>query len=251
MPPAEQYKPNIQKLPDAEALASRCLDLFITYVEQTVKEKNVFRLAIPGGRSPRRFFELLGLEKKSLSLPWDKIHLFWADERFVPHDSADSNYKLAADTFLTKVPIPKENIHPIPTDFTDLDSSAQQYEKTLRSFFQIKSGKVPKFDLIILGMGADGHIASLFANSNIRFDTEAIACAVRLPGRPINRITLSPSVIRTASRIVILVSDSEKAETLKQVFAGPPDTNRYPIHILWPVLDKVLWLIDSAAAKLL
>jgi 6-phosphogluconolactonase len=249
-------KPNTQIVTDAEALAHKCLDLFVTSVEQTVKEKNVFHLAISGGKSPQRFFELIGSEKKALSLPWDKIHLFWVDERYVPHDSPYSNYKLAADTFLTKVPIPKENIHPIPTDFEDFDSAARQYEKTLQSVFQIKSGQLPKFDLIILGMGSDGHTGSLFPNTNASFDTKDLACVVylldqKLPDQMLNRITLTHPVICAASQIVVLVSGSEKAQTLKEVLAGPPDEIRYPIHVLWPVLDKVLWLIDSPAAGLI
>ncbi len=252
----KQKKPNTQIVADAEALAHKCLDLFVTSVEQTVKEKDVFYLAISGGRSPQRFFELLGSEQKALSLPWDKIHLFWVDERYVPHDSPYSNYKLAADTFLTKVPIPKENIHPIPTEFEDFDSAARQYEKTLRSVFQIKSGQLPKFDLIILGMGSDGHTGSLFPNSNACFDAKDLACVVylldqKLPDQTVNRITLTHPVICAASQIVVLVSGSEKAGTLKEVLAGPPDEIRYPIHILWPVLDKVLWLIDSPAAGLI
>jgi len=246
----------MQIVADADALAHKCLDLFAASVKQTVKEKNVFYLAISGGRSPQRFFELLGSEQTALSLPWDKIHLFWVDERYVPHDSPYSNYKLAIDTFLTKIPIPTKNVHPIPTDDEDFDSAARQYEKTLRSVFGIKSGQLPKFDLIILGMGSDGHTGSLFPNSNASFDTKDLACSVylldqKLPDQTVNRITLTHPAICAASQIVVLVSGTEKAKTLKEVFAGPPDEVRYPIHVLWPVLDKVLWLIDSAAASLI
>jgi 6-phosphogluconolactonase len=177
--------------------------------------------------------------------------LFWVDERYVPHDSPNSNYKLAADTFLTKVPIPKENVHPIPTDYADLDSAAKQYEKTLRSVFGISSGKQPKFDLIILGMGSDGHTASLLPNANINYDTKDLVCSIHPSGQTINRISLTPRVICVASKFIVLVSGEEKAKTLKEVLTGTPDKIRYPIHILWPVLDKVIWLIDSAAAKLL
>jgi 6-phosphogluconolactonase len=252
----KQKKPNTQIVADADALARRCFDLFVTSVEQTVKEKNVFHLAISGGHSPQRFFELLGSEQKALSLPWDKIHLFWVDERYVPHDSPNSNYKLAIDTFLAKIPIPEKNIHPIPTDFEDFDSAARQYEKTLRSVFHIKSGQLPKFDLVVLGMGSDGHTGSLFPNSNASFDTKDLACVVylldqKLPDQTVNRITLTHPVICAASQIVVLVSGAKKAKTLKVVLAGPPDEVRYPIHVLWPVLDKVLWLIDSPAAGLI
>ncbi|MGD0552724.1 MAG: 6-phosphogluconolactonase [Sedimentisphaerales bacterium] len=252
----KQKRPNTQIVADAEALAHKCLDLFVASAEQNLKQRGTFYLAVSGGRSPQRFFEIIGSEKKALSLPWDKINLFWVDERYVPHDSPYSNYKLAADTFLTKVPIPKENIHPISTDFEDFDSAARQYEKTLRSVFHIKSGQLPKFDLIILGMGSDGHTGSLFPNSNACFDTKNLACVVylldqKLPDKTVNRITLTHPVICAASQIIVLVSGSEKAGTLKEVLAGPPDEIRYPIHILWPVLDKVLWLIDSPAAGLI
>ena len=252
----KQKKPNVQIAADAETLAHQCVDLLVSSVEKTVKEKKVFHLAISGGKSPQRFFELLGSEQKSLKLPWDKIHLFWVDERYVPHDSQYSNYKLAADTFLKKVPIPKENIHAIPTDMDDFDSAAKQYEKTIRSIFNIKPGHTPKFDLIILGMGSDGHTGSLFPNTTAPFDTKDLACVVylldqKLPDEMLNRITLTHPVICAASQIVVLVSGVEKAKTLKEVLEGPPDEIRYPIHVLWPVLDKVLWLIDSPAAKML
>lgn len=256
MPRVKEHKPNLQVAADAEALAQLCLELFVTAAQQAIKTKNVFHLAISGGHSPQRFFELLGSEQKALSLPWDKIHLFWVDERYVGHDSPYSNYKLAADAFLAKIPIPKENVHPIPTDCVDFNSSARQYEKTIRSVFNIKSGQLPKFDLIILGMGADGHTGSLFPNSNAAFDTTDLACVVylldqKLPDELVNRITLTHPVLRAAPQIIVLVSGAEKAEILKEVLAGPPDEVRFPIHILWPVLDKVIWLVDSPAAKLL
>ena len=222
-----------------------------------MKEKDVFHLAISGGRSPQRFFELLGSEQKSLSLPWDKIHLFWVDERYVPHDSQYSNYKLAADTFLTKIPIP-ERKHSSDSDRRSRISIPQpgSMKKQYAASFNIKSGQLPKFDLIILGMGSDGHTGSLFPNTNASFDTKDLACVVylldqKLPDEMLNRITLTHPVICAASQIVVLVSGSEKAKTLKEVLAGPPDEIRYPIHILWPVLDKVLWLIDSPAAGLI
>jgi 6-phosphogluconolactonase len=228
----------------------------IRLISRTNSErKNVYHAAISGGRSPQRFLSF-SARNKILALPWDKIHLFWVDERYVPHDSQYSNYKLAADTFLTKVPIPKENIHPIPTDIEDFDLAAKQYEKTMRTVFNIKPGHIPKFDLIILGMGADGHTGSLFPNTNATFDTKDLACVVylldqKLPDEMLNRITLTHPVICASSQIVVLVSGPEKAKILKEVLTGPPDEIRFPIHVLWPVLDKVIWLVDSPAAKLL
>ena len=256
MSSAKSYKPKWEVLTDADALARRCLEVLIAAVNHAIQTKNVFHLAISGGHSPVKFFELLGSDPAAKKLAWDKIHLFWVDERYVGHDSPLSNYKLAAETFLTKVPIPKENVHPIPTDLEDFDAAARQYEKTIRSVFNIKSGHLPQFDLIILGMGADGHTGSLFPNSNATFDTRDLACVVylldqKLPDQVVNRITLTYPVLRAASQLVVLVTGDEKAQILKEVLANGPDEVRFPIHLLWPVLDKVTWLTDSPAAKLL
>jgi 6-phosphogluconolactonase len=256
MPSAKQKKPNVEIVADAEAAAQKCLDLLVDAANRAIKTKGVFHFAVSGGHSPIRFFELLGMEQKSLALSWDKIHLFWVDERYVPRDSPLSNYKLAADTFLAKVPIPKENVHPIPTEGENFIASARQYEKTIRSVFQLKAGHLPVFDFIILGMGADGHTGSMFPNSYATFDTKDIACVVylldqKLPDQTVNRITLTHPVLCAASQLAVLVTGPEKAEILKEVLTGPPDEVRYPIHSLWPALDKIIWLVDSPAAKLL
>ncbi|MCJ7728695.1 MAG: 6-phosphogluconolactonase [Sedimentisphaerales bacterium] len=252
----KQHKPNLQVVADVDALARRCLELFIVAADLRLKSKNAFHLAVSGGHTPIRFFELLGSDPDIKTLPWNKIHLFWVDERYVPHDSPLSNYKLAADTFLMNVPIPKENVHPIPTDQEDFNAAARQYEKTIRSVFHIKSGRLPVFDLIVLGMGADGHTGSLFPNSYASFDTKDLACVVylldqKLPDQTVTRITLTHPVLCAASKIIVLASGAEKAKILKEVLTSPPDEVRYPIHTLWPALDKISWLVDSPAAKLL
>jgi len=252
----KQHKPNLEVLADVDALARRCLEFFITSAERFIKTRNVFHLAISGGSSPKRFFELLAGEQRAMSLPWDKIHVFWVDERYVPHDSPHSNYKLAADTFLAKVPIPKQNVHPIPTEYEDFNVAAKQYEKAVRSVFGIKAGQLPRFDLVILGMGSDGHTGSLFPNSTASFDTKDLACVVylldqKLPDQTVTRITLTHPVLCAAAQIVVLVAGREKAKILKEVLTCEPDEVRYPVHSLWPALDRITWLVDSPAAKLL
>jgi 6-phosphogluconolactonase len=252
----KQRKPNLEVLADADTVARRCLEVLVAAVERVLKTAKVFNLAISGGHTPERFFKLLGIDPASMALPWNKIHLFWVDERYVPYDSPLSNYKLAADTFLTKIPVPKENVHSIPTDEEDFNAAARQYEKTIRSVFGIKSGRLPVFDLIVLGMGADGHTGSLFPNSYASFDTKDLACVVylldqKLPDQTVTRITLTHPVLCAASQIIVLASGSEKAKILKEVLTSPPDEVRYPIHTLWPALDKISWLVDSPAAKLL
>jgi 6-phosphogluconolactonase len=245
------YKPNVEIVSDPETLAHKCVELFVAGAQKAIEVKNVFHVAISGGNTPRRFFELLGELPQAKALPWDNIQLFWVDERYVPPDSQWSNYKLAADTFLAKVPIPDENIHRIPTEYVDSKAAAQCYEETIREVFALQEKQIPECDLIILGMGADGHTGSLFPDSFAPFDAENLACVVYVLDEKLNRITLTHPVLCAAARLVVLVSGEEKAGILKQVLTSEPDEVRFPIHVLWPILNKVTWLIDSQAAKLL
>jgi 6-phosphogluconolactonase len=248
---AAKYKPNVEVVSDPEMLARRSIDIFIADADKAIKAKNVFRVAISGGHTPKRFFELLGEEPNVKALHWDRIQLFWVDERIVQPDSQWSNYKLAADTFLTKVAIPQENVHPIPTEHSDFKVAASRYEETIRRVFGLERKQVPEFDLIVLGMGAEGHTGSLFLNSYAPFDTDDLACVVYVLDEKLNRITLTRTVLCAASRLTVLVSGEEKADILKKVFTSEPDEVLYPIHVLWPVLNRITWLIDSDAAKLL
>ena len=246
-----KYKPNVEIASDPETLAQRSVELFIAEAQKAIKTKDAFYVAISGGHTPKRFFELLGEVPQANSLPWDKIQLFWVDERYVQPDSKWSNYKLAADTFLAKVDIPEQNIHRIPTEYDDFKAAASCYEQTIREVFGLDVNQRPEFDLIVLGMGAEGHTGSLFPNSYAAFDTEDLACVVYVMDEDLNRITLTHPVLCAASHLAILVSGREKAEILKEVLISEPDEVRYPIHALWPILNKVTWLVDKDAAKAL
>lgn len=243
------YEPNVQVVSDLESLAQQSLEFFISNAQQAIKTKGVFYVAVSGGYTPRRFFELLGEAPQVKTLAWDKIQLFWVDERYVSPDSQWSNYKLAADTFLTKIPMPKENVHRIPTEYEDFKLAARHYEETIREVFSLKENQIPEFDLIVLGMGTEGHTGSLFPDSYAPFDTEDLACVVYVLDQKLNRITLTYPVLRAACHLVVLVSGEEKADILKEVLTSEPDEVRYPIHALWPILDKVTWLVDKKAAK--
>ncbi|MBN2456569.1 MAG: 6-phosphogluconolactonase [Sedimentisphaerales bacterium] len=251
MQAAAKYKPNIEVACDSETLALRALEVFVDDAEKAIQSKGKFYTAISGGRTPRRLFELLGETPSAKELSWDRIHLFWVDERCVPPDSQSSNYRLAADTFLNKIPIPGENIHRIPTEHRDSRISSQHYEETIRSVFCIKEDQIPQFDLIVLGMGKDGHTGSLLPNSYAPFATESLACVVYVLDEKLNRITLTYPVLRAASHLAVLVCGGDKADILKRVFTAEPDEVKYPIHILWPVLEKVTWLVDAEATRLL
>jgi 6-phosphogluconolactonase len=244
-----KYKSNVEVVSDPESAAQRGIGIFIADAQKAIKARDTFYVAISGGNTPKRFFELLGETPQASSLPWDKIQLFWVDERYVRPDSQWSNYKLAVDTFLTRVTIPEANVHRIPTEDEDFNAAAHRYEETIREVFGLGAGKIPQFDLILLGMGSDGHTGSLFPNSYAAFDTEDLACVVYVLDEKLNRITLTHPVLRAASHLVVLVCGQEKAGILKKVLTSEPDEVRYPIHALWPVLDRVTWLVDKEAAK--
>ena len=249
MASATHYKPNIEIVSDTEHLACRSVELFIADAEKAIRTKNVFYTAISGGNTPRRFFELLGELPRALA--WEKIQLFWVDERLVEPDSPSSNYRLAAETFLPKVGIPRKNVHRVPTERGDFESAAKRYEKTIRTVFGLSENQIPEFDLIFLGMGAEGHTGSLFPNTYAPFDTNDLACVVYMMDEKLNRITLTHPVLCAASHLAVLVSGEEKAGILSEVLTSEPDEVRYPIHALWPILDKITWLTDTQAAKLL
>ena len=245
---AIKYKPKVEIVSDPESFAKRSVEIFVAEAQKAIRTKDIFYVAISGGNTPKPFFELLGELVPSKELPWNKINLFWVDERYVPPASPQSNYKLAADTFLSKVTIPQNNIHRIPTEYSDFHVAAQQYEETIREVFSLEQNESPEFDLIVLGMGADGHTGSLFPNSYASFDTDDLACVVYVLDDKLNRITLTHPVLCAASHLVVLVSGREKAPILKEVLTSEPDEVRYPIHAIWPILDKVMWLVDSEAA---
>ncbi len=249
METAAEYKPNLEIVTDEESLAQRSVELFISTANKAIRAKDAFYVAISGGHTPRRFFQLLGELPKAKALRWDRVQLFWVDERYVPPNSEPSNYKLAADTFLSKVAIPKDNIHRIPTEYDDVKVAAEIYEETIRNVFSLSENRIPVFDLIVLGMGVEGHTGSLFPNSYAPFDTDNLASVVYALHEKLNRITLTNPVLCAASHLAVLVSGEEKAGILKEVLTSEPDEVRYPIHTLWPILDKITWLVDSAAAK--
>ncbi len=244
-----KYQPNIEVASDGEDLAHRVADLFVWTAREAIQARGRFYTALSGGHTPKRSFEVLAASPAARALPWEKVHVFWVDERYVPPSSPHSNYRLAAEALLKKVPIPPDNVHRIPTEHEDIRVAARAYEKTIRDVVGLQGSELPQFDLVVLGMGADGHTGSLLPNSYAPFDTDDLACAVYITGETLNRITLTHPVMRAARHLAVLVCGAEKAHTLKDVLGSEPDEVRYPIHVLWPVLDKILWLVDQAAAQ--
>ena len=236
---------------DSEALADLNVDYFANYAQRAIEQRGVFYVAISGGSTPVQFFERLSNTSVYSKIQWEKIHVFWVDERCVPPSSEASNFGLATHTFLLDVPILPENIHRVTGEQENYADAVDEYEQIIRAVFKITKGQVPEFDLVILGMGSDGHIGSILPNTYALFDTDDLVSAVYRMNGDYNRITLTVPVMKEARRILILVSGENKAQIMADVFRTEPDPVRYPVHALWPVLHKVRWLVDrSAAAKL-
>jgi 6-phosphogluconolactonase len=241
----------IERVKNTDALAEHALTHFMDSCRESIKHHDVFYTAISGGHTPILFYEKLSKRAVHSQMDWKKVHLFWVDERCVEPSGPASNFGLAVRTFLQEVPIPFENIHRVTGEVADLSKAAENYQRTIRETMQVNPDAIPAFDLIILGMGSDGHIGSIFPNTYALFDTEDLVCTVfRMEGDH-SRITLTIPVLKAARRLMILVSGPEKAQTLKNVFSTDPDPVLYPVHALWPVLDKVTWIVDEGAGSLL
>lgn len=242
-------KPNIVKVENSEKLAQEALHQFLDAAQEAIHAKDVFYVAISGGNTPAKFYELLSRKEVYTQIDWEKVQLFWVDERCVMPSAEASNFGLAVQTFLLNIPIPGENIHRVSGESSDYEAAAKDYEQVILDIFGINPEQLPEFDLVILGMGADGHIGSLMPNSTALFETKHLVCTVYRMDGDFSRITLTMPVIKQARRIVVLVSGRAKAEIVHEVFHSEPDEVKYPVHFLWPIMDKIIWVIDTKAAS--
>ena len=243
-------KLNITIATDYQELAKKILELFIRDVLKSVEANGRFCAAI-SRHTPSIFFRLLGSEPRSKFLPWNKIHLFCVDECCGSSDFVNKNYDLAASVLIPQIGIPAENIHHICSECRGCEHNASMYEQIIYDVVGRKKDGVPGLDLILLRMGADGHVASLFPDTYAFFEPKRLVWVTHFMDTRHTRITMTHPVLHAASRIVILVSGREKAGILREIFTREPDVARYPVHALWTVLDKVTWLVDRDAAKFL
>lgn len=235
-------------LSDLEALSHCAASLFVGASRNSVATKKRFAVAISGGSTPRRLYTLLGSEAYRSQVRWQYVHFFWVDERCVPEEDHESNFRTAFDTLLSKIPIPDENIHRIKGE-EDPDKAAWDYEEEIRRFFGMSA--LPIFDLMILGTGGDGHTASLFPGSKSLDEKMRLAVPVYLEKPNWNRVTLTLPVLNNAAQIVFLVSGLSKANIIHEILAKERKKERYPAALVNPSRGHITWLIDQeAAAKL-
>ena len=236
----------IKIVPDSVTLARVAAQEFQRRAEAAVQEYGRFSVALSGGNTPRAVYSILASEHKDL--PWARIHIFFGDERHVPPDHPDSNFRMASESLLSKVPIPEKNIHRVHAEL-DAAAAAEEYEQQLSSFFQLKDHDWPRFDLIFLGIGEDGHTASLFPGSKALNETSRRVVANWVEKFKTFRITFTFPVLNHAAEVVFLVSGSGKAQILSEVLR--PGTEKYPAQKIQLENGRLLWLVDRDAGSLL
>ncbi len=255
-----QFAPTIQKYPDASALAQAAAHNFVELAKKAIATQGRFSLVLSGGSTPAALYKLLASEPYATQLDWGKIDVFWGDERCVPPDDPESNYRMANETLLRHVPIPPQNIHRMQGELAP-QIAAQAYEATLREYFH-DAPVARRFDLVLLGMGNDGHTLSLFPGS------EATKQAMILLSQPVQtqphwvvanyvekfstwRITLTTQPVNAAANLLFLVAGADKAKALQQVLTDPPQLPLLPAQLIQPSNGQLVWMIDEVAATLL
>jgi 6-phosphogluconolactonase len=242
------YSVEVEIFSDLQGLSRTAADRFADAAAKAIASKGSFAVALSGGSTPRSLYLLLGSDHYIRTIDWLHVHIFWADERCVPEDDEQSNAKFAYDAFLTKVPVPDGNVHRIKVREA-ADDGARAYEDTLREFFGNEA--LPTFDLVLLGLGQDGHTASLFPNSPALSEKERWAVAVPKEPPELDRISLTLPVLNNASQVIFLAAGSEKAHIVQEVLEDPDAEEPYPAALVRPARGRVIWLIDKAAAGLL
>jgi 6-phosphogluconolactonase len=244
---------NIRIFADLEALSQGVAAEIANLASQAITKKGFFALVLAGGSTPRKLYEVLA-KKYREKVDWPKVHFFWGDERCVPPNDSDSNFAMASQTLLSRLAIPTQNVHRMPADMETPDAAAQAYEKELRNFFNLFSVKsLPKFDLILLGVGEDGHTASLFPKTAALGETRRWVAPVIAPEsyKTRSRITLTLPVINQAQNVFFLVAGKEKKSLIESLIHAPEFSHaHFPAARVAPQ-GELLWFLDQAAGEAL
>ncbi|WP_299759468.1 6-phosphogluconolactonase [uncultured Pontibacter sp.] len=233
---------------DTAYLSQKAAELFVQTAQEAVQKNGRFTVALTGGSSPKMLYQLLAQSPYTEQVPWDKTFIFWGDERWVPLSDERSNAKMAKETLLDQVPVPQEQIYPMWEDM-EPEQYAQKYEQLLKDHFK---DQVPAFDLILLGMGDDGHTASLFPGTEVLHEQTSWVKAYYLAPQSMYRITLTAPLINQAKKILFLTFGNNKAEALYQVLDGERNPEKYPSQLIKPEHGEIYWFVDDkAVSKLL
>jgi 6-phosphogluconolactonase len=236
--------------PDSAALAWRAALQFVELAEEAVAARGRVRIAVSGGSTPKETFALLADPAHPFygRMPWQYLELFWVDERTVPPDHPESNYRMTRESLLDRVNMRPDQIHRMQGEL-EPEIAAAQYEYDLRRTFRLEGAEAPRFDIVSLGMGDDGHTASLFPHTAAIHEMGRLVVANQVPQKDTWRITLTWPVINHAREVFFLIGGADKAAPLREVFLGPKDVERLPSQLIWPASGILTLILDKAAAE--
>jgi 6-phosphogluconolactonase len=248
MTSASEGAVHLERLNDLQAVARRAAELFVERA-RAARTRGHFTVALSGGSTPRSLHTLLAGPDFRNQVDWAQVQFYWGDERYVSPDNPESNYRMARETLLDKLPeVRPQQIHRIHTELPDPAQAADLYEEELRREFTLAAGELPRFDLVYLGLGPDGHTASLFPHTEALRVRERLVVANYVPKLASTRITMTAPVLNAAATVAFLVAGSDKAAALAAVLEGPRDPETYPAQLVQPAHGTLYWLVDHAAA---
>lgn len=249
MPETKVVKPEIRILQQPEELVQAAAELFVGAARRAVADRGRFCVALAGGSTPRALYRLLAEERAwREAMPWEKSHFFWSDERHVPPSHEDSNFRVAMEAMLSNVLVPAANLHRIEGERERAEEAARLYERKLRESFGLAPGQFPCFDLALLGIGSDGHTASLFPGTPALDERDCLVVSNRVEKLRTERITFTVPTLNNAAHVVFLVKGEDKAAALAAVFEGPYEPAKFPAQLIRPVHGRLTVLADEAAA---
>jgi 6-phosphogluconolactonase len=253
MPDPAPAKRDIHIFPDITPLTRRAAEEFVLAATSAVAESGSFTVALAGGSTPKALYSLLVDDPAFRSrIPWDKMHLFFGDERHAGPGDKDSNYRMAQEAMIAKSPLKPEQVTRIMGEYPDTEKAALEYEYALRAYFKLREGELPRFDLVLLGMGEEGHTLSLFPGTKALHPPPNRIVVRNWVGKLFTeRVTLTAQVVNNANRVIFSITRGDKALALKAVLEGPYEPEQLPSQLIQPASGKLLWLIDQAAGSML
>ena len=249
--PEPVSRPEVRVFPNLEELSWHAASRFEQLAKRRIAEGHIFAAALSGGSTPRRLYQLLASVPFSDRIPWRSVHLFQVDERCVPPDHADSNYRMVREALLTNGLVPAPNFHRMAAELPDREQAARQYAEELARILKPQAGDWPRLDLALLGMGPDGHTASLFPGSAALEEQSRWVAPNYVEKLNAYRLTLTFPVLNAAAEIIFLVAGADKAEALRQVLDASSAAEKFPAQRVRPAEGQVRWYVDEAAARLL
>jgi 6-phosphogluconolactonase len=238
----------VRIFPSSAELFRAAAQQFVKLANDAIGAKGSFMVALSGGSTPKAMHSLLATEFVS-AIAWDRVYFFWGDERHVPPDHPDSNYRMAYETLLSRVPADPEKIFRVPAENPDANAAAREYEQTLRTAFRLPEREAPGFDLILLGLGPDGHTASLFPRTSALRESSRLVVANRVAKLDTDRITLTLPVLNNAANVDFLVAGKDKAPAVESVFNSDSDPSEFPAKLVRPRHGQLLWMLTEDAGS--